>query len=432
METTLARISELSAGNPTMKFMGLMPHFTEENLTRCFHELDGKKALGVDQVSKDAYGKDLAVNIANLVARLKNLSYRPQPSKEVLIPKGDGGSRPLGISSFEDKIVEMMCKKLLEAIYEPVFLDCSFGFRPNRNCHQAIAKLHSILYKGYQWTIIDLDLENFFGKIDHEKLCSILGLRISDKRFLRFIMRMLKSGILSEEGLKQRMIGTAQGSVCSPILANIFAHYAIDLWVTDVVAPRLEGQVHVVRYADDMCLCFTNKRDVGKVMGVLPKRLNRFGLSLNETKTKVIEWDKKKARSGDKPKPFDFLGFTFYLGKTKKGIVIPKIQTSGKKMRQGLKDLSDWIRCARNQVKMQYLWQNFLSKMHGHFQYFAVSFNSKRIAIFLRKAVRIMFKWLNRRSQRKSFSWAKFELFLARFPCPKPIIRHNLFEITVS
>lgn len=219
-----------------------------------------------------------------------------------------------------------------------------------------------------------------------------------------------------------------QGSICSPVLANVFAHYALDIWLTDTVPPNLRGQMHVVRYADDLCLCFTNPMDARRVLESLPKRLERFGLTMSPTKTRLIEWNKDIARNGGKQPVFEYLGFTFYLGKTKKGYIAPKVMTSGTKMRSGLKELGIWMRKFRGVYKMKMLWDRFRQKIAGHIAYFGVTHNSNRLGIFVDKARYIFFKWINRRSQRKSMSWEKFELFIAKHPLPRCQIHHNLIR----
>jgi len=355
------------------------------------------------------------------------MSYRPKPSREVLIPKNDGKVRPLGISSIEDKIVELMFKKILEAIYEPLFYNFSYGFRPGRSCHQAVAKLQRILFSKYDWTIIDLDLENFFGSIDHNKLCALIGLKVKDRRFLRYIKRLLKTEILTADGLKPRSMGTVQGSICSPILANIFAHFALDDWIERQVKPVLNAQIQVVRYADDLCICVSNASEAYRLLRVIPNRLKRFGLKMHSQKTKIIRWDRIAGKGG----VFNFLGFTFHLGLSKKGMAIPKVKTAGERMCKSLNEITEWIKKFRNVDRLSALWKYFQAKMRGHIQYFAVSFNLPRVKVFLNKATEIFFKWINRRSQKRSFTWEKFKLFMQKYPLPKLQVKTNLLTIRV-
>jgi group II intron reverse transcriptase/maturase len=234
-DTKLKRIAELSGKDPKMKFNWLMPHFNKENLIGCFRELDGRKAVGIDKQTKEDYATNLESNIEDLINRMKSMSYRPQPVKEVLIPKMNGKFRSLGIACIEDKIVQSMMAKVLGAIYEPLFRNSSYGFRPNRNCHQAVKVVLNQIYGNWCNMILDIDLENYFGSIDQKKLVALLRLKIKDETFIRYVVRTLKSGILTQEGFKRSDEGMAQGSICSPILANIFAHYALDIWFEDVV-----------------------------------------------------------------------------------------------------------------------------------------------------------------------------------------------------
>jgi len=251
METKLRRITKLSRENSKMEFCGLIQHFNKENLMRCFHELDGKKAVGIDKVSKEEYSVDLEKNIENLIARMKTLKYYPAPVREVLIPKGNGKYRPLGISNIEDKIFQSMYAKILSAIYEPLFIEESFGFRPGRSCHDAMKSLYKYLNEMIEGVVIDIDLSNFFGTINHRKLIQILEMKIQDKTFIRYIVRMLRAGVLAKGELRKDDNGSPQGSICSPILANIFAHYCIDQWVKHEIPRYLHGNIHIVRYADD-------------------------------------------------------------------------------------------------------------------------------------------------------------------------------------
>lgn len=252
-KTKLNRIALLSKQDPRRSFESLMHHFNEDSLKECFHELDGKKAVGVDGINKETYGKDLNQNIPKLIASMKNMAYRPGPVREVLIPKEGkpGATRTLGISGFEDKIVQKMMQQILESIYDPIFLDCSYGFRPGLGCHDAIKDLQHYLYESAIQTVIDIDLKNFFGTIDHEILEDILKEKIKDTKFMRYINRMFKAGVLSDGDLTMSDEGVPQGSCCSPVLANIFAHYVIDIWVEEIVKPRCKGEVRLFHYADD-------------------------------------------------------------------------------------------------------------------------------------------------------------------------------------
>lgn len=428
-ETKLKRIAWLSSRSRGKVFGQLMHYINEELLRNCYQELDGKKAVGVDGIDKASYGEHLDQNLKDLIARMKRMAYRPGPVRLVQIPKEGkpGATRPLGISNFEDKLVQMGMHKVLESIYEPIFLDCSYGFRPGRGCHDAIRALSKYLYQHQVETVIDVDLANFFGSIDHKELGKILREKIADPKFMRYIIRMFKAGVLAEGELRVSEEGVAQGSVCSPILANVFAHYVIDEWFEETVKKHCTGRVELFRYADDLVICCRYQRDGERIKHALSQRLAKYKLKLNEDKTKLVSFSRRAYDADQGQGVFDFLGFTFYLGRSKKGYVITKLKTSGKRIRSKLKALNEWARENRSAQPMKVLWSIFCAKVRGHIQYYAVSHNLRYVANYTEAAKRILFKWLNRRSQKRSFNWDKFLLFIKRFPLPAVKIKHALF-----
>lgn len=427
--TKLQRIALLSSKDKNKVFDCLMHHINDDLLRDNFRRLDGNKAKGIDGVNKEEYSKNLDENLRNLLDEMKRMAYKPMPVKEALIPKeGQPGKfRPLGISVFEDKIVQGAFRQVLEAIYEPIFLNCSHGFRPRRSCHTAIKDLRNYLYEKPVETVIDIDLKNFFGTIDHKILESFLREKIADEKFIRYILRMFKAGVLSKDELIISDEGVPQGSICSPVLANIFAHKVLDEWVEKIIQPHCEGRVKLFRYADDAIICCERESDAFRIRKTLPKRLSKYKLTLNEEKTKMISFSKRKFEQGIPQGTFDFLGFTFYWGKARNGRAIPKLKTNGKRMRNKLEKVGIWIKEIRNQARLKELWGTFCAKLRGHTQYYGVSFNCKRIQKFTWEATKIFFKWINRRSQKKSFSWEKFQKFLERFPLPKVKICHALY-----
>lgn len=428
-DTALSEIAYLSGRNPAQEFHSLMHHINEGSLRRCFEKLDGKKAVGVDGISKEEYGKDLQANLEDLIGRMKRMSYRPQAVRQVLIPKEGkaGATRPLGISSFEDKLVQRRIQEILESIYEPLFLDWSYGFRPGRSCHDAIRNLRNHLHAEEVEVVIDVNLANFFGTIDHGVLKDWLKAKIRDTKFMRYVSRMLKAGILAEGELSVSDEGVPQGSCCSPAFSNIVAHHVIDEWLEETVKPLMRGMVKAFRYADDLVICCRYEEDAIRIRKVLGKRLEKYKLKLNEEKTKIVNFSKSKRRQGIKQEAFDFLGFTFYLGRSMRGGIIPKLKTCGKRYRSKLNKVKDWAQQIRNQESLGSIWKTLCAKLRGHVQYYGVSFNSKAVGNFLRSAEKILFKWLNRRSQRKSFDWDKFRLFQKKHPLPKVKVRHKLF-----
>ena len=427
--TQLTRIAWLSTRDPQKTFGSLMHHFNETSLKACFHQLDGKKAVGADGVTKAAYAMHLDDNLTDLVARMKRMAYRPGPVRQVLIPKAGTpqATRPLGISNLEDKVVQLMMHHVLESIYEPLFLECSYGFRPGRGCHEAIRALHQHLYRQEVETIIDLDIANYFGTIDHGLLEAMLREKITDERFMRYMKRMFKAGVLTAGELTVSEEGVPQGSCCSPILANLFAHHVIDTWFEAVVKRHCTGQVALYRYADDAVICCQDARDAERILRALRQRLAKYHLRLNEEKTRLVPFATQAARRGEPQGAFEFLGFIFYWGRSRKGVAIPKMKTSGKRLRTKLTRVKEWARTVKDTVPLPILWNTFCAKLRGHIQYYGVSFNLAHVRRFLHGATRILWKWLNRRSQRRSMNWDQFHRFLKTHPLPRAKIYHALF-----
>lgn len=428
-DTKLKRIAWLSRQDEEKEFINLMHLFNVESLRQCFDELDGKKAVGVDGIDKEKYRENLEGNLENLVTRMKRMGYRPGPVRQVLIPKAGkpGAKRPLGICNFEDKIVQKQMQKVLECIYDPLFLQCSYGFRAGMGCHDAIKAVSRYLYRYDVQTVIDLDIANFFGTIPQEEVVSILREKIKDERFIRYIVRMFKAGVLADGELTVSAEGVVQGSPASPTIANIFAHYVLDKWVVGVVKAHCKGRVELFRYADDAVICCQYNEDAVRVRSALGKRLAKYKLKLNEDKTTCVSFSRSGYKQGKVQGVFNFLGFTFYWGRSRKGAAIPKVKTCGKTMRAKLKNVGEWARTVRNKFRLTQIWEAFCSKLVGHIRYFGVSFNIIAVETFVCQAVKILYKWLNRRSQRKSFNWEQFSLFMEKHPLPTIKIYHSLF-----
>lgn len=426
MRTKSARISELSANNPGMVFTQLMHHFQKGNLENWYKLLKRKAAVGIDGITKEKYGENLQENLESLVQTMKSMSYIPGPVRQTLIPKvgKSGCTRPLGIGNLVDKIVQKGVQKVLEAIYEPLFLNSSFGFRANLCCHDALKALRNYLCKNPVRMIIDLDLSNYFGTIDHLLLMEILSDKIKDKRFLRYIRRMLKAGILNEGELRVNDEGVPQGSVCSPILANIYAHHVLDEWFEGTVKRHCRGKVELFRYADDAVICCEKAKDAERIKTALIKRLAKYKLKLNEDKTKLLNFNVFERSNKTS---FDFLGFTFYLGRNRRGRTVPKLKSCGKRLRVKLTKVNLWCKQNRSKAPLRELWKKFCIKLRGHIQYYGVSYNYRAVHNFVKRSLNIFLKWLNRRSQKKSMNYDQFELFKQRFPPPPIKICHALF-----
>lgn len=428
-ETKLKRITALSAANPDMVFTHVIHHFNKESLRTCFHELDGKKAKGSDGIDKEKYKEKLEANLQNLVDRMRRMAYIPGPVRQVLIPKEGkpGAVRPLGISNFEDKIIQKMMQKILESIYEPLFHENSYGFRPGRSCHKAVEALHAYLSTHEVETVIDVDISNFFGTISHDELIRIISKKITDPRLIRYLMRMLKAGVLVDGEMIMSDEGTPQGSVCSPILSNIFAREVITEWFEKMVKPCCRGEAKLIMYADDMVICCQHNRDAERIKVALANRLAKYGMRMNEEKTKLVKFSKRKQRLGEKQQTFDFLGFTFYLGKSKKGYYLVKMKTSSKRYRSKLKKVNEWARDIKNKMPLKEIMKKAAVKVRGHIQYYGVSHNYPDVQSFVFKVESIIFKWMNRRSQRKSFGWEGFLKLLDSIEFPKAKICHKFF-----
>ena len=403
--------------------------FNRESLAACFHELDGRKAVGADGVTKAQYGIHLERDLEELVERMKRMAYRPGPVREVLIPKAGkpGAMRALGISNLEDKLVQGMVRKVLEAIYEPLFLDCSYGFRPGRGPHDAVRALHQYLYRHEVECVIDVDIASYFDSIGQSRLLEMLGEKIADRRFLRYLARLLKAGVLSQGELRVSDEGVVQGSACSPMLANIFAHYVIDEWFEVTVKRHCAGEVALFRYGDDIVICCRYARDGDRIRKALTGRLARFGLRLNEAKTRIVSFRRLGRDSQGRQPVFEFLGFTFYWGRSRRGYRIPKVKTSSGRVRAKLVALNAWAKAVHSRYPLERFWVVFCAKVRGHLRYYGVSFNTRRLGVFVCQATRIAYKWLNRRSQRRSFTWETFRSFIARKPLPRLAVYHALY-----
>jgi RNA-directed DNA polymerase len=421
----LDRINSAAKENPQVKFKALLQQFTENNLRQAFRSLDGSKAIGIDQITKDQYAKNLETNLSQLADKIARGGWRPKPSREVMIPKANGGTRPLAIGCLEDKIVQQLGAKILEAIYEHTFHRHSYGFRPKRNTHQAIARLYKVVEeRGETCVVVEMDLEKFFNSMDHEKLIEILAQRIEDHHFLRLIRRMLRNSILSEEGeIRQNDRGTPQGSPISPILANIYLDACLDQWLSS----HWGKYAQMIRYADDAVFVFTDMEKAKQFKAELAERFEKdYKLKMNEDKSGIVNFSLHAPEA-----EIQFLGFHLYWGRksvssSKKML---KVKTSPKKLGKSIEAYTDWIKTQRSRLTLDKLWVKTSDKLRGHYSYYGLRFNRPKLAYFYHSIVGILFKWLNRRSQKRSYTWDAFAKRLRFKPLPRPS-EATLIDIT--
>jgi group II intron reverse transcriptase/maturase len=414
------------------KFTSLAHLLDVEFLRECYRSLGKEKACGIDGVSWQDYGKHLDENLIRLVERLKAKTYKPLPVKRVYIPKNDRELRPLGLPAIEDKIVQKGIARILEAIYEVDFKDFSYGFRPNRSCHQAIKAVNdTIMFKPVN-CVIEADIKGFFDSVSHDWMIKSLQVRIQDRSLLLLIRRFLKAGYQEAGKLTRTQQGTPQGGNLSPMLANIFLHYVLDLWFAKQVQPQVIGECHLVRYADDFVCMVQYPQTARDIEIQLRERFEKFELTLHPQKTRILSFGRKERddarREGRKANTFDFLGFTHFCGLSRKGNFLLGRKTSGKKFRKACTEINDWLRQIRNAMRIQDWWPLLAAKLRGHYNYYGVSGNSRGIGNFGFAAMQAVAKWLNRRSQCKSFTWTQFNEYLTRYPLPRPRIVHNLYQ----
>lgn len=431
METKLNLITKHAAEDKEFKFTSLAHLLNEKSLKECFYMLKKGKAPGIDDVTYEEYEQYLNTNIQKLVKRMKAAKYYPQPVRRAYIPKGEGKMRPLGIPALEDKIVQMGVTRILNAIYEPNFLDCSYGFRLGRNCHQALKQIDNTIMTKPVKHIIDADIRGFFDNVDHGWLIRMLEEKIADRNFLRIIKKILKAGVMEEGKTNPTEEGTPQGGIISPTLSNIYLHYVLDLWVEKVIKRDMQGYIELVRYCDDFVILVQYKEEAEKIIKLLEERLNKFGLDLSKEKTRLIEFGRyartNAEKSGRKPDTFDFLGFTHFCDKTRKGNFKVGRKTKKKKFSEKLKEMNGWLKAVRNMVETKVWWEVLAAKLHGHYGYYGISGNYASIKAFYKHTCKLAYKWINRRSQKKSMNWKQFSEYLKRFPLPKPKIKHNIY-----
>jgi RNA-directed DNA polymerase len=432
MTTSLIRFTQWSRTDPKREYTSLMGMLCDrEGLYDSFKRLPGGKAPGVDGVRKADYAEGVFERIAALSTRLRSLGYRPKPVRRVFIPKASGGRRPLGIPSFEDRIVQDRLSGILQAIWEPEFCDCSYGFRPGRSAHDALRQLAQYITFGPVNYVVEADIKGFFNNVSHEHMMRFLNHRIKDPRMLRVLRRFLKAGVMEDGVVSASEEGTPQGGLVSPVLSNIYLHYVLDLWFRKRYAKTCRGKAYLVRYADDFIACFGYQEDAERFLQALAERLALFDLEVEPSKTRTLEFgrfaqERVEKQGRKRPETFSFLGFTHYVTKSRKGKFQVGRRTDGKRMRRKLKEFSQRVRNMR--VRGGKAMVEF-AKLHlaGHIQYYGVSGNTMSLGRYQYWAERLLFKWLNRRSQRKSINWEKFSALLRAGLLPRPRIVHHIY-----
>jgi RNA-directed DNA polymerase len=425
VSTKTERIVKLAQQAPNMVIKTLAHHMDKSWLREAYRRTRKRGATGVDGQTAEEYAQQLESNLGKLLELAKSGNYRAPPVRRVHIPKGNGQSRPLGIPTFEDKVLQRAIAMLLEAVYEQDFLDCSYGFRPGRSAHQALTTLRDTLMEmGGGW-VIEVDIREYFGSIDHQHLREALSRRIGDGVVLRLIGKWLNAGVMEEGQLSYPESGTPQGGVISPLLANVYLHEVLDTWFEREVKPKLGGKAKLVRFADDFVIAFEQENDARRVYEVLPKRFAKFGLQLHPEKTRLVPFkppppsnDGDGRRKGSEEATFDLLGFKLFWAKSERGYWVIKVETAPSRFTRTLHRLSEWCRKHRH-LPVEKQWKRICRSLVGHFNYFGVIGNAGRLLALRHELYGIWRRWLDRRSQRARMSWAKMRLLHQRYPLPK-------------
>ena len=432
MQVKLNQIARRAKQDKRLKFTSLIHHVNEANLAECYRELKANKACGIDGETVEAYGKNLQERLSQLVASMKSKQYRPKPVKRVYIPKASKKEkRGLGIPSVEDKLVQIMLKKILEQIYEAEFLDVSYGFRPKLSCHDAVKALDkTVMTKPINY-IVEVDIKGFFDNVNHYWLQRCLEEKIVDRNLLWLVRRFLKAGVVEDGKQLATDVGTPQGGVISPLLANIYLHYVLDLWFKKEIKSQARGHMELIRYCDDFVVCCESEKDAKNFLELLHTRLEKFGLQVSEDKTKVIKFGrqvwKQAQRSKGKVETFTFLGFTHYCGKSRQGYFVMGHKTSKENFCRKLKETKEWLKKIRNKLRLREWWPVLQSKLTGHYNYFGVSGNYRCLQQFYNGIFSIVFKWINRRSQKKSMNFDQYLHYLQWNPLPTPRICYAMY-----
>lgn len=433
VSTKLRRIAELAREDRARSFLSLAHHIDEGFLREAHRRTRKDGATGVDDETAADFAKDLEARLQDLLGRFKSGTYRAPPVRRVHIPKGDGSkTRPIGIPTFEDKVLQRAVAMILEAIYEQDFMDCSYGFRPGRSAHQALEALWQELRSNGGGWVVEVDIKGFFDNLDHRHLREFLSLRVRDGVIRRTIDKWLKAGVLEEGRLSRPELGTPQGGVISPLLANVYLHYVLDRWFEEQIKPRLAGRSFLIRYADDFAIVFEREADARNTFQVLPKRFGEYGLELHPEKTRVVRFKRPRHEStgkgedddGQPPGTFDLLGFTHHWGRSRRGYWTPQRRTAQDRFRRALRRIAEWCRTNRC-LKVRVQHAKLASKIRGHYQFYGITGNWPALSDFKARVERIWKGWLGRRSQRAHLSWERFKALLRAYPLPEPRVVHS-------
>jgi group II intron reverse transcriptase/maturase len=432
--TKQQRIAELAKQDPQRGLFSLAHHIDLRWLYEAYLRVRPDGAPGVDGQTVQDYSAHLGDNLESLLERAKAGTYRAPPLRRAHIPKGVGGeTRPIGIPTFEDKILQRAVVMVLEAVYEQDFRDCSYGFRPRRSAHQALDALWQQTMKmGGGW-IVEVDIRKFFDTLDHARLRELLRRRIRDGVLLRLIDKWLQAGVLEEGILSYPTAGSPQGGVISPLLANVYLHYVLDVWFAEEVQPRLRGRAFLIRYADDFVMGFACEADARAVLEVLPKRFGKYGLTVHPDKTRLVAFRPPTRRgpadsgADTAPRTFDLLGFTHYWGRSRQGNWVVKRRTASSRLQRALRKIADWCRLHRHRPLSDQQ-RTLGQKLRGHFAYFGITGNGGALHRFRDGVIRLWRNWLSRRTRGAPLSWKHFTLLLARYPLPAVVVVHSVYR----
>ena len=432
-EDKLILIAKHAKEKPKLRYISLMHLLNDKYLKDCYHLLKRGKAAGIDGRTLESYTEsEMYQAIEDTIRLMKRKRYKPQPVRRVYIEKENGKKRSLGIPTVIDKVVQLGMTRILTAIYEPTFLPLSYGYRPKRGAHEAIKEInHMLMQRRVNW-IVEADIKGFFDHINHEWMVRCIEERIKDPNFIQLIKKFLKSGVM-EGGYIPTKEGTPQGGIISPMLANIYLHYILDLWFEKIEKKQMLGYTQLVRYADDFLIGVQHKTEAERIRQDVSERLKVFGLELAEDKTKVLEFGRfakqnTKRRGKKKPDTFDFLGFTHYCGETKDGRFMVGVRTSSKRMKRALVTLNSWLKGVKNLAPTETIWKKLSQKLTGHYNYYGISGNFVAINRYYRRTRRLTLKWMNRRSRKKSWNWEEFEKYLITNPLPIPKLTYAIYN----